>query len=103
MDARGAVHQRVVDLLEGRDLPVRQPRDQRDFPQGPRAVEQPRMQPRGKLEHLAIAPGPRQCRGADMIVHVDVAVGGEARSAEHTSELQSLMRISYAVFCVKKK
>src|SRR3546814_6869266 len=29
--------------------------------------------------------------------------GHEARSEEHTSELQSLMRISYAVFCLKKK
>src|SRR3546814_20745745 len=29
--------------------------------------------------------------------------GGIARSEEHTSELQSLMRISYAVFCLKKK
>src|SRR3546814_4377288 len=29
--------------------------------------------------------------------------GQEARSEEHTSELQSLMRISYAVFCLKKK
>src|SRR3546814_1534763 len=28
---------------------------------------------------------------------------GFARSEEHTSELQSLMRISYAVFCLKKK
>src|SRR3546814_2620596 len=28
---------------------------------------------------------------------------GETRSEEHTSELQSLMRISYAVFCLKKK
>src|SRR3546814_3065163 len=28
---------------------------------------------------------------------------GGARSEEHTSELQSLMRISYAVFCVQKK
>src|SRR3546814_4723295 len=28
---------------------------------------------------------------------------GEVRSAEHKSELQSLMRISYAVFCLKKK
>src|SRR3546814_8845784 len=27
----------------------------------------------------------------------------QARSEEHTSELQSLMRISYAVFCLKKK
>src|SRR3546814_6356621 len=33
--------------------------------------------------------------------HVDVAP--HARSEEHTSELQSLMRISYAVFCLKKK
>src|SRR3546814_2050553 len=29
--------------------------------------------------------------------------GIELRSEEHTSELQSLMRISYAVFCLKKK
>src|SRR3546814_3387380 len=29
--------------------------------------------------------------------------GGLARSEEHTSELQSLMRISYAVFCLKKQ
>src|SRR3546814_6010912 len=31
----------------------------------------------------------------------DLHVGG--RSEEHTSEIQSLMRISYAVFCLKKK
>src|SRR3546814_4409584 len=30
-------------------------------------------------------------------------LGQGARSEEHTSELQSLMRISYAVFCLKKK
>src|SRR3546814_1338997 len=30
-------------------------------------------------------------------------VAFEIRSEEHTSELQSLMRISYAVFCLKKK
>src|SRR3546814_7242726 len=30
-------------------------------------------------------------------------MGGLSRSEEHTSELQSLMRISYAVFCLKKK
>src|SRR3546814_6879551 len=30
-------------------------------------------------------------------------VGGLQRSEEHTSELQALMRISYAVFCLKKK
>src|SRR3546814_6798924 len=31
------------------------------------------------------------------------SVNGSGRSEEHTSELQSLMRISYAVFCLKKK
>src|SRR3546814_10205773 len=39
-------------------------------------------------------------------VYINVAdrhVGIEDRSEEHTSELQSLMRISYAVFCLKKK
>src|SRR3546814_3216503 len=36
--------------------------------------------------------------------HLETALrGGTSRSEEHTSELQSLMRISYAVFCVKKK
>src|SRR3546814_5659731 len=30
-------------------------------------------------------------------------VGEKSRSEEHTSELQSLLRISYAVFCLKKK
>src|SRR3546814_5129705 len=37
--------------------------------------------------------------------HHQAAIGwrGIGRSEEHTSELQSLMRISYAVFCLKKK
>src|SRR3546814_2079600 len=35
--------------------------------------------------------------------HPPVARTPHARSEEHTSELQSLMRISYAVFCLKKK
>src|SRR3546814_1079668 len=34
---------------------------------------------------------------------IDVNVEHTHRSEEHTSELQSLMRISYAVFCLKKK
>src|SRR3546814_6191999 len=32
-----------------------------------------------------------------------LGAGQDVRSEEHTSELQSLMRISYAVFCLKKK
>src|SRR3546814_10284260 len=34
---------------------------------------------------------------------IEAPAGFEKRSEEHTSELQSLMRISYAVFCLKKK
>src|SRR3546814_10422259 len=38
----------------------------------------------------------------DMRLHRDEGLGAR-RSEEHTSELQSLMRISYAVFCLKTK
>src|SRR3546814_1292954 len=42
--------------------------------------------------------------GIDMRHDADIAIVLERmRSEEHTSELQSLMRISYAVFCLKKK
>src|SRR3546814_2062704 len=41
--------------------------------------------------------------GARAIVRRGEGVLVAARSEEHTSELQSLMRISYAVFCLKKK
>src|SRR3546814_3489449 len=37
------------------------------------------------------------------IIPERVPAEGASRSEEHTSELQSLMRISYAVFCLKKK
>src|SRR3546814_5963038 len=39
---------------------------------------------------------------ARLVIEVDGGQHAE-RSVEHTSELQSLMRISYAVFCLKKK
>src|SRR3546814_6477017 len=42
------------------------------------------------------------CDIAKSQAHVGISVRGK-RSEEHTSELQSLMRISYAVFCLKKK
>src|SRR3546814_8765710 len=38
------------------------------------------------------------------MIYVDIfSISQASRSEEHTSELQSLMRISYAVFCLKKK
>src|SRR3546814_10874927 len=39
--------------------------------------------------------------GATLVVDCSATI--EARSEEHTSDLKSLMRISYAVFCLKKK
>src|SRR3546814_1184967 len=47
------------------------------------------------------APGHHRLVGAQAVVLVQRIE--LARSEEHTSELQSLMRISYAVFCLKKK
>src|SRR3546814_6331921 len=47
----------------------------------------------GGFQHLGDAGGAGHVRSAMMAT----------RSEEHTSELQSLMRISYAVFCLKKK
>src|SRR3546814_10329930 len=47
-----------------------------------------------------IQPADEALRELDRLDRVG---GGCERSEEHTSELQSLMRISYAVFCLKKK
>src|SRR3546814_3448021 len=56
----------------------------------------------GRVLHQAPGPAsdhdrPNKTHGC---IHPDPS---EVRSEEHTSELQSLMRISYAVFCLKKK
>src|SRR3546814_5585609 len=42
-------------------------------------------------------------QGLTIMVRVNTPPADDTRSEEHTSELQSLMRISYAVFCLKKK
>src|SRR3546814_4003276 len=64
-----------------------------------------------RLSRLAL-PQLRQHKRSDIIIISSIATLGHAangapynmaRSEEHTSELQSLMRISYAVFCLKKK
>src|SRR3546814_5747819 len=55
-----------------------------------RRVERPR-------DHRSFQPH------ATFTLRIERAGVDKARSEEHTSELQSLMRISYAVFCLKKK
>src|SRR3546814_5893556 len=70
-----------------------------------------------RLAHILVRIGPAQITAIVVIgvAHVvaifaidlvRASLGGgrrRRRSEEHTSELQSLMRISYAVFCLKKK
>src|SRR3546814_5413852 len=49
---------------------------------------------------VSFCTGGIRCEKAALWLRAD---GMDNRSEEHTSELQSLMRISYAVFCLKKK
>src|SRR3546814_3572897 len=67
-----------------------------------------------RIARLAKLAGAPDVPAAGMRLHVslgdDIIAGqplltlhAQSRSEEHTSELQSLMRISYAVFCLKKK
>src|SRR3546814_3981386 len=55
-----------------------------------------------EVERLAAEGGPAAGRAKEAIRY-DREEFAPFRSEEHTSELQSLMRISYAVFCLKKK
>src|SRR3546814_6292128 len=55
----------------------------------------------GQVEIDMLVPHPRG--HAEDVVRLPVETHDIFRSEEHTSELQSLMRISYAVFCLKKK
>src|SRR3546814_9970562 len=54
-------------------------------------------------KHDAVRPDTQVRWIRDLIEILDTAGSPIGRSEEHTSELQSLMRISYAVFCLKKK
>src|SRR3546814_5674250 len=84
---------------------------------GAKAITQPKFDPKGFLELTReMRPNliylvPSMLRlvldhpdvGDYDLAGVKYLMTGTARSEEHTSELQSLMRISYAVFCLKKK
>src|SRR3546814_1174661 len=77
------------------DLRLRPRRSRR----GPRRAAAPGSD-RGSNCASAAAGSGRWCSSVSSVLG---AAGRHASSEEHTSELQSLMRISYAVFCLKKK
>src|SRR3546814_9859696 len=92
-------------MLSGNGLKAAQPCPARATEDRPRGTRRRAGKPRG-IQCRTAAPGyfspglryerPNLHDGSDDI-------GFRARSEEHTSELQSIMRISYAVFCLKKK
>src|SRR3546814_7288646 len=93
----GLVAEHVLTAVagEGEQVQVRFAGDARaEF--GQRFAHHPRL----RVEHLL--GGRPAAWPAVTLVHIDAGVcGGPGRSEEHTSELQSLMRISYAVLCLK--
>src|SRR3546814_6594296 len=78
-------------------------------------MPKPRVVPAGEPTRMPLVlTGGRGSKGTPFLLQVialrssassasrPVMPSGRRRSEEHTSELQSLMRISYAVFCLKK-
>src|SRR3546814_2650039 len=64
----------------------------------------------GSVEETVLVLAPEPCLAAQFPAHIRLLPNSKQvygiraqRSEEHTSELQSLMRTSYAVFCLKKK
>src|SRR3546814_9643781 len=112
----------VADQQEGekaRQVPEEYELDQvagkHDAQHGAHEAQQKREEPRhrigrghviARIEHHQQADGGDQNReqpGEAVHAEREVEADSGQRSEEHTSELQSLMRISYAVFCLKKK
>src|SRR3546814_10039247 len=92
IDDRGKVRlsMRLVDQETGEELPdTRPPREERE--------------PRGDRGDRGDRGGRGGSGGGGRDGDRRRDRGDRDRSEEHTSELQSLMRISYAVFCLKKK
>src|SRR3546814_1615735 len=86
---------------EGRAQQAERPEGQRDV----EAEGQVGDQAPGPVERQHEQHDEGKAGKARVEAHLDgiAAEVGADRSEEHTSELQSLMRISYAVFCLKKK
>src|SRR3546814_4850358 len=92
---------RVLFFFLMRRLPPRSTRTYTLFPYTT-LFRSRRCRHRAGVDRIEVASGRQHVRPA-AAWRARRAGRHEARSEEHTSELQSLMRISYAVFCLKKK
>src|SRR3546814_1201863 len=102
----------VRSASSGADVPGRVPGACRGSPSAARPAESGRIDDNFPMTiHLKTPEEIEKMREAGRLAaeglqvvapHVKPGVTTEERSEEHTSELQSLMRISYAVFCLKK-
>src|SRR3546814_3713252 len=97
-DLAGRAHRRAQATTGGRaGCPARLDRNP--------ATHRPGVRRRRRVQHRtrSFTVKPIHLISALVLALSLAACGGESRSEEHTSELQSLMRNSYAVFCLKKK
>src|SRR3546814_1905875 len=101
------VHEQIRNWREGRPVPPQPaalPPEVASGTDATHTAEAPRM----AAARLEISPGPDDAMPPKPGAAAGAGFDGQqasiaGRSEEHTSELQSLMRISYAVFCLKKK
>src|SRR3546814_2992057 len=79
----------VIPTIKGREVLLRR---------AIKSIREEDLLVAGAIEVDTEGRGPAYCRNLAVLNKLNAG-----RSEEHTSELQSLMRISYAVFCLKKK
>src|SRR3546814_9205058 len=96
------LRQDIIPLATGESI---LPEDARDYARAIEALPMPQrdfLYPRALLAALRRFRVTRSVADVSAIVDSVCETENDRRSEEHTSELQSLMRISYAVFCLNK-
>src|SRR3546814_2878489 len=100
-DRLGLLHLRQQRLIKRRYIAIIQPKEVKLHP---RALQRRRALGRiGPARRNLLQHDGGQGTSISTPSTLSLGTAEPSRSEEHTSELQSLMRISYAVFCLKKK
>src|SRR3546814_3619847 len=97
------IDRRILKILqEEAGLPVAEIADKVGLSPSPCWRRIQKLEAEGVIERRVALLNPEKMN-VGVTVFVAIRTSQHDRSEEHTSELQSLMRISYAVFCLKKK